>query len=105
MENIIVISMSSFVFALPVLEDKDTIEVTVNYTRDSENRINSEAWLHPVKRKAMMFIADVCSFADNGQTEDEIENWLIDYYGSSDIFANSVNALLSEQYDYFLVDE
>lgn len=98
------IPINSFVFALPDLEEQ-VIEVNVNYTRDNEGHINSEAWLHSSEHKAMMFLADICSFADIGQTEDEIEDRLLSYYNNSEIFVESVRALINEQLDYFSIDE
>ena len=96
--------ISSFIFALPDI-DNPTIEVSVNYMRDNENHVNSEAWLHCSNHKATMFLADIYSFADNGQTEDEIEDRLLSYYNNSETFHESVKAVLNEQYDYFDIKE
>ncbi len=100
--EIIIVPVNSFVFALPEMPEDKYIEVTVNYTRDSENNVTSEAWLHEKGNKAVMFLADICSFADNGQTEDEIENRLLEYYNGSEVFSDSVIALLSKDYNYFM---
>lgn len=98
------IPVNTFVFALPDITGQ-IIEVNVNYMRDNDNHINSEAWLHSSKHKAMMFLADICSFADNGQSEDEIEDRLLSYYNNSEAFVDGVSALLAEQLDYFNVEE
>lgn len=98
------IPVNTFVFALPDIPEQ-VVEVSVNYVRDSENHINSEAWLHSSKHKAMMFLADICSFADNGQSEDDIEDRLLSYYNNSETFIDSVSALLAEQLEYFNINE
>lgn len=77
------------------------VDVSVNYFTDTEGNVVSEAWLHPENQKAMMFLADVCSFANNGQTDDQIEDRLLDYYSSSETFQESASALLNGNYDYF----
>ncbi len=101
--TISIIPVNSFVFALPDIPNF-TVEVNVNYTRDGENHINSEAWLHSEKNKTTMFLADVCSFADNGESEEEIEDRLLTFYNNSEVFIESVKALLSENYDYFTAE-
>ncbi len=98
--EISVLSVKSFVFALPGMGEL-LIDVSVNYFTDKDGNIVSEAWLHPENQKAMMFLADVCSFADSGQTDDEIEDRLLDYYSASETFQESVSALLSGNSDYF----
>ena len=95
-----VLSMNSIVFQLPETGDI-VVDVLVNYFNDTENNVVSEAWLHPESQKAMMFLADVCSFANNGQTDDQIEDRLLDYYSASETFQESASALLSGDYDYF----
>lgn len=98
-----VLSMKSFVFRLPETGNI-VVDVSVNYFKDTENNVVSEAWLHPEFQKAMMFLADVCSFANNGQSDEQIEDRLLDYYSSSEDFKNSVVALLNEDYEYFKDD-
>ncbi len=98
--------ISSFIFEVFDENHSMIIEGTVNYsaTKGKENII-SEAWLHSSKNEAMMYLADTCTFAYRNQTEDEIENYLLDYYHNSEIFAESVAALLAEQYDYFTISK
>lgn len=95
-----VLAVNSFVFRLPETGNI-VVDVSVNYFKDTENNIVSEAWLHPEFQKAMMFLADVCSFANNGQTDEQIEDRLLDYYSSSEDFKNSAVALLNKDYAYF----
>lgn len=98
--------ISAFIFELEGAANGVSVEVSVNYyiTKDRDN-IASEAWLHTSQNKAVMFLADVCSFAYINQSEDEIENYLLDYYNNSETFGSSVKALLNKQYDYFTLDD
>ena len=52
-----VLSMNSFVFRLPETGNI-VVDVSVNYFKDTENNVVSEAWLHPEFQKAMMFLCE-----------------------------------------------
>lgn len=94
-------SLSAFVFALPEMPE---IEVTVEYTKTHDETISAEAWLYAPERRTMRFLADIAEFEDNGFSESEIENKLVETFNKSEVFADSVAALISENYDYFNVD-
>lgn len=98
--------ISAFIFELEGAANGVSVEVSVNYyITNNRNEIASEAWLHTSQNKAVMFLADVCSFAYMNQSEDEIENYLLDYYNNSETFGNSIKALLNKQYEYFTLDD
>lgn len=98
--------ISAFFFELEEAANDVSVEVLVNYyITNNKDNIASEAWLHTSQNKTVMFLADVCSFAYINQSEDEIENYLLDYYNNSETFENSINALLNKQYDYFTLED
>lgn len=92
--------ISSFVFALPEFPD---IEVRIEYVKTHDENISAEAWVYSHARRTMRFLADVAEFEDNGYSEDELENKLVETFNMSEVFAESVNALVSGDYDYFNV--
>lgn len=63
-----VLSMNNFVFRLPETGNI-VVDVSVNYFKDTENNVVSEAWLHPEFQKAMMFLCEQWANrrADRGQ--------------------------------------
>lgn len=93
--------VSSFVFTLPELPE---IEVRIEYVKTHNEVISSEAWLYSPERRTMRFLADVAEFEDNGYSEDELEGKLVETFNKSEVFADSVNALASGNYEYFNVD-
>lgn len=93
--------ISSFVFALPEIPD---IEVRIEYVKTHDESISAEAWLYSHERRTMRFLADVAEFEDNGYSDDVLESKLVETFNKSEVFADSVNALVSGNYDYFNVD-
>lgn len=93
--------VNSFVFALP---EKPEIEVTIEYTQTHDETISAEAWLYSPERRTIRFLADVMEFENNDFLESEIENKLVEAFNKSEVFADSVAALVSGNYDYFNVD-
>lgn len=96
--------VSAFVLELPDVPDGAQIELTILYA-DNGNVVNSEAWLQTSRRKTMKFLADVCELESRGMSKTKIENALTAYHNDSDVFADSVSALISEDYDYFILDK
>lgn len=93
-------SVNSFVFALP---EQPEIEVTVEYTKTHDEMVSAEAWIFTPKCRTMKFLADVAEFEDNGFSEEELESKLVTTFNKSEVFADSVTALMSGDYDYFNV--
>lgn len=100
MVQLTIYSVNSFVFALP---EQPELEVTVEYTKTHDETVSAEAWIFTPKRRTMKFLADVAEFEDNGYSEDELENKLVTTFNKSEVFADSVTALISGDYDYFNV--
>lgn len=94
-------SVNSFVFALP---EQPEIEVTVEYTKTHSENISAEAWIFTPNRRTMKYLADVAEFEDNGYSEDELESKLVTTFNKSEVFAESVTALISDDYDYFNIN-
>ncbi|MGN0678649.1 MAG: hypothetical protein ACI4JS_03200 [Oscillospiraceae bacterium] len=94
----------SLIIELPELPDGIRLDVYILFSNDG-NTVTSEAWLRPSNHKATMFLADINSFADDGQTESEIEDRLLSYYNNSETFLKSVRAVLDEHYGYFDIKE
>lgn len=101
MVQLTIYHINAFVFALP---EKPEIEVTVEYTQTHNETISAEAWLYSPERRTMRFLADVAEFENNDFTESEIENRLVEAFNKSEVFADSITALVSGNYDYFNVD-
>ncbi|MCM1059777.1 MAG: hypothetical protein NC452_05740 [Eubacterium sp.] len=100
--EIIVIDKKTFSFILP---NANEIETDISYWFDDNGVLHGEAWLHPKEYIAMKFLGDVFEVsADDAMTDEEITQYLINVFGSSETFQESVKAVLSDQIEYFVFD-
>lgn len=103
--EVILVPIKGFAFMLPDAPEDSAVEVTISYHLDMDDIVHAEAWLRQEKQKAKSYLADITSFSGIGSSEDEIENKLLAYFNTSEVFADSIGALLSGQTDYFNISD
>lgn len=97
--EITVIEKKAFTFLLP---EANGIEVDISYWFDGDGVLHSEAWLHSEDYIGMKFLGDIFEVsASDSMADEEITQYLINVFGSSETFQESVTALLNDQLEYF----
>lgn len=97
--EITVIEKKAFTFILP---EANEIEVDITYWFDDDGVLHSEAWLHSKDYIGMKFLGDIFEVsASDSMADEEITQYLINVFGSSETFQESVTALLNGQLEYF----
>ncbi len=94
----------SFSMRLPDTPEGTEIFVTVIYHETDDTTITAEAWLSRNYRTAMKFLGDVFTFDPAGMSEDEIEDKILALISESETFSLSVDWLIKEKYNYFIVE-
>ncbi len=97
-----IVPISTYLFELPGTPEGEDIEVTISFFRDTKHNVIAEAWLRPKKCRLKQFWADIYQFEDyDDLSDEEIIKRVLPVFNESDVFNESVQAVIDNAWDYF----
>lgn len=104
--DIELVPLNSYIFELPGTPEGEEMEVLVTFFRDIKHNIIAEAWLRPKKCRLKQFWADIYKFEDyDNLSDEEVINKVLPVFNESEVFNNSVQAILENDWEYFEIGE